>query len=159
MAVQLPPDYRAFCALYQDAYLRYTQVRIRDVQAGRRIVAGALGLLATQWPHALTTIRPTEVAWELLRSLIGRAGRATGGGPNSAGGCEVLYRALPAIQADAVILRHRLLLDARSSAELMGTEPFTVTCQLTLAYRSLPVTFADCLQAAPGSTSARNPAL
>ncbi|MFI7337222.1 hypothetical protein ACIBUY_04695 [Streptomyces sp. NPDC050085] len=145
VAIQLPADYRAFCLLYQETYLRYAQARVSEPDSSHAIVARALGLLATHWPRALTS-HPAEVAWELLGSLFPRPRGAIDSATLSMGGCEVLYRVLPANQADAVVLRHRLLLDTHACADLMGVEPFTVTCRLSLAYRSLPKTFADCLQ-------------
>ncbi|MFI0235392.1 hypothetical protein [Streptomyces sp. NPDC016845] len=143
--IQLPPAYRAFCLLYQDIYLRYAQARMGDTDTGRRVVANALGRLATHWPHALSASHPAEVAWELLSSEITRA-RAAVSRTGGMGACEVLYRTLPLAQADAVVLRHRIRLDTQSSADLMGVEPFTVTCRLALAYGSLPEAFADCLR-------------
>jgi hypothetical protein len=133
LAVSLPADYTAFCMLYQDRYLRYARVRVIDPGLSRTLVETALGSVATNWASVLASHRPAAEAWSILGSLIAQAVR----GQTAAKFCNDVYRALPPLQADVVILRHRLSLSDEQAADLMGVEEPVVASQLRMAHRTM----------------------
>ncbi|ELP66318.1 hypothetical protein STRTUCAR8_01792 [Streptomyces turgidiscabies Car8] len=144
-----PPEYTAFCLLYQDSYLRYARARLTDPGLSRRLVERALGLVATNWASVLASHCPAAEAWDILVSVITTVVRqrpATGARP-----CNAVYRMLSPLQADVVILRHRLSLNDEQAADLMGVEEPVVASQLRMAHRNLPQGVANSLPAAPGA--------
>ncbi|MBT2529924.1 sigma-70 region 4 domain-containing protein [Streptomyces sp. ISL-99] len=134
LTICLPLDYTAFCLLYRDAYLRYAQARLADAETSRTVVEMALGQLALNWSAALSSC-PAAVAWQLLGHLITLS---SGQAAAVATGREDIYRQLPAVQADAVILCHRLSLTPGQAAALMGVEEPAVNSRLSAALRRLP---------------------
>ncbi|MEU0248278.1 hypothetical protein ABZ192_28915 [Streptomyces sp. NPDC006235] len=133
LIVSLPMDYIAFCLLYQDHYLRYTRARVADPDLSRELVETALGSVAINWATVLASRRPAAEAWDILGSLIAQAlhGHAT------ATLCNTVYRVLPPLQADVVILRHRLSLSDGQAADLIGVEESVVASQLRMAHRTM----------------------
>ncbi|WSQ15127.1 hypothetical protein OG604_49645 [Streptomyces sp. NBC_01231] len=133
LIVSLPADYTAFCMLYQDRYLRYARARVADAGLSRQLVEAALGSVATNWATVLASRCPTAEAWNILGSLIAQAVR----GHSAASICNTVYRVLPPLQADVVILRHRLSLSDGQAADLMGVEEPVVATQLRMARRTM----------------------
>ncbi|GAA4027047.1 hypothetical protein [Streptomyces plumbiresistens] len=133
LIVSLPADYTAFCMLYQDRYLRYTRARVADPGLSRELVETALGSVATNWATVLASYCPAAEAWDILGSLIAQAMR----GHAAATLYNTVYRVLPPLQADVVILRHRLSLSDGQAADLMGVEEPLVASQLRMAHRTM----------------------
>ncbi|MFJ8536853.1 hypothetical protein [Streptomyces sp. NPDC093591] len=133
LVVHLPVDYTAFCMLYQDRYLRYARARIADPRLSRELVETALGSVATNWAAVLASHRPAAEAWNILGSLIAQAVH----GQAASTVCNAVYRVLPPLQADIIILRHRLSLSDEQAADLMGVEEPLVASQLKMAYRAM----------------------
>lgn len=133
LVVSLPADYTAFCMLYQDRYLRYARVRVTDPRLSRNLVETALGSVATNWTSLLASHCPAAEAWSILGSLIAQAVR----GQAAAKLCNAVYRTLPPLQADVVILHHRLSLSDEQAADLMGVEEPLVASQLRMAHRAM----------------------
>jgi hypothetical protein len=133
LVVNLPAAYTAFCMLYQDRYLRYTRARVADPGLSRELVETALGSVATNWATVLASHRPAAEAWDILGSLIAQAVR----GQSAANICNAVHRVLPPLQADVVILRHRLSLSDEQAADLMGVEEPLVASQLKMAHRTM----------------------
>lgn len=133
LLVSLPADYTAFCLLYQEHYLRYTQARISDPGLSRRLVETALGNVATNWANLLASHCPAAEAWSILRALIAQAARGRAAAKLS----NAVYRVLPPLQADVVILRHCLSLSDEQAADLMGVEKPLVASQLRMAHRTM----------------------
>ncbi|MER5881189.1 hypothetical protein ABT119_35385 [Streptomyces sp. NPDC001910] len=133
LQVSLPADYIAFCMHYQDRYLRYTRVRVADPVLSRELVEAALGSVATNWASLLASHCPAAEAWDILGSFIAQAVRSRA----AARRCSVVYRVLPPLQADVVILRHRLCLSDEQAADLLGVEESVVTTQLRMAHRTV----------------------
>jgi hypothetical protein len=134
LTICLPLDYTAFCLLHRDAYLRYAQARLADAERSRTVVETTLGQLALNWSAALSSC-PAAMAWQLLGRLITSSAGQTAA---AAMGREDIHRQLPTVQADAVILCHRLALSPGQAAALMGVEEPTVNSGLSAARRSLP---------------------
>jgi DNA-directed RNA polymerase specialized sigma24 family protein len=109
---------------------------VQDAWLSRQVVEAALGNLATMWPEVISSVRPAAVAWRLLDALICAALR--GSSAWRSGAVDVVHRALPKRQADAVILRCRLRLSESEAAELMGVEAWVVASQLRIAQQTLP---------------------
>ncbi|MFI1415628.1 hypothetical protein ACH4Y0_37765 [Streptomyces sp. NPDC020707] len=147
LIISLPADYTAFCMLYQDRYLRYTRVRVADPGLSRTLVETALGSLATNWTTVLASQCPAAEAWNILGSLIAQAV----GGHAATKSCTTVYRVLPPLQADLVILRHRLSLSDQQAADLMGVDEPMVTSQLRMAHRNMSRQPAHPLPQAPGA--------
>lgn len=133
LQVALPADYVAFCMHYQDRYLRYTRVRVADPGLSRDLVEAALGSVAINWTGLLASHCPAAEAWDILGSVIAQAVR----GQAAASLCNVVYRILPQMQADVVVLRHRLYLSDEQAADLLGVEEPVVTSQLRMAHRTM----------------------
>ncbi|MET7852320.1 hypothetical protein [Streptomyces avermitilis] len=133
LVVSLPADYTAFCLLYQDRYLRYACARVADPGLSRELVETALGSVAINWANVLASHCPAAEAWNILGSLIAQAVR----GHAAPKFCNAVYRALPPLQADLVILRHRLSLSDEQAADLMGVERPLVASQLRMAHRTM----------------------
>ncbi|MGI5372625.1 hypothetical protein [Streptomyces iakyrus] len=133
LIVSLPMDYIAFCLLYQDRYLRYTRARVADPDLSRELVETTLGSVAINWASVLASRRPAAEAWDILGSLIAQTLR----GPAAATLCNTVYRVLPPLQADVVILRHRLSLSNKQAADLIGVEEPVVASQLRMAHRTM----------------------
>lgn len=133
LQVTLPADYVAFCMHYQDRYLRYTRVRVADPGLSRELVETALGSMAINWTGLLASHCPAAEAWDILGSAIAQAVR----GQAAASLCNVVYRILPQLQADVVVLRHRLCLSDEQAADLLGVEESVVTSQLRMAHRAM----------------------
>jgi hypothetical protein len=133
LTVSLPMDYIGFCLLYEDRYLRYTRARITDPDLSRELVETTLGSVAINWASVLASRRPAAEAWDILGSLIAQALR----GPAAATLCNTVYRVLPPLQADVVILRHRLYLSNKQAADLIGVEESVVASQLRTAHRTM----------------------
>ncbi|MGW0561524.1 sigma factor-like helix-turn-helix DNA-binding protein [Streptomyces sp. NPDC003016] len=131
----LPLDYTAFCLLHRDAYLRYAQARLADAGASHAAVETTLGRLALIWPTALSSSCPAAVAWRLLGHQITLSVEQAA---PAAAGHEDLHGRLPAVQADAVLLCHRLSLTPRQAAALMGVQEPAVSSWLNAARRGLP---------------------
>ncbi|WP_037913257.1 RNA polymerase sigma factor sigma-70 region 4 domain-containing protein [Actinacidiphila yeochonensis] len=108
-------------------------------------MAEALGDLAVNWKQALSG-SPAALAWDLLGDRVRAALRA----PAAAGESEALQRMLPPLQADLVILRHKLTLGTAESAGLLGLDVSTVVSNLAAARRTLS-------GAAAGPGAARRP--
>ncbi|MFG2305289.1 sigma factor-like helix-turn-helix DNA-binding protein [Actinacidiphila glaucinigra] len=132
----LPLEYRAFCLLHQERYMRYTRERVQDMGMSQQVVGAALGRLATIWPAVISSPRPEAVAWRLLNALIVSEVRRLGSRVEQS--VDAVHQVLPSAQADAVILRYRLRLNDRQAAELMGVEASAVASQLLMARRTLP---------------------
>ncbi|WP_328687764.1 hypothetical protein OHA74_54740 [Streptomyces phaeochromogenes] len=141
LVISLPADYTAFCMLYQDRYLRYTRVRVADPGLSRTLVEAALGSVATNWATVLASHCPAAEAWNILGSLIAQAVR----GHAATESCSTVYRVLPLLQADVVILRHRLSLSDQQAADLMGVEEPLVASQLRMAHRNMSRQLANPL--------------
>ncbi|OIJ63416.1 hypothetical protein [Streptomyces mangrovisoli] len=118
---------------YQDRYLRYTRARVADAALSRRLVEAALGSVATNWTGILASHCPVAEAWDILGSVIAQAVRTRA----VAGRCTNLYRSLPPLQADVVVLRHRLCLSDEQAADLLGVEESVITSQLRMAHRTI----------------------
>ncbi|MGP3737563.1 hypothetical protein ACTWJ9_31070 (plasmid) [Streptomyces sp. GDS52] len=118
---------------YQDRYLRYTRVRVADPGLSRELVEAALGSVAINWAGLLASRCPAAEAWDILGSVIAQAIR----GQAAASLCNVVYRILPQMQADVVVLRHRLSLSDEQAADLLGVEEPVVTSQLRMAHRTM----------------------
>ncbi|SNT56265.1 hypothetical protein [Actinacidiphila glaucinigra] len=132
----LPVEYRAFCLLHQERYMRYTRERVQDMRMSRQVVGEALGNLAMIWPAVISSPRPAAVAWRLLNTLISSEVRHLESQVEEP--VDAVHQVLPSAQADAVILRCRLQLDDRQAAELMGVEASAVASQLLMAERTMP---------------------
>ncbi|MFF4509264.1 hypothetical protein [Streptomyces sp. NPDC001401] len=122
----MPAAFAAFCQRHLDIYIRYALLRVGDDRQARVLAQAALGDLAMAWAEALQSPSPAALAWRLL------AARISGVAPDDL----QLYRVLPALQADAVLLRYRLGLPAAEAAEVMGWQPGEFTCLLKAAVRS-----------------------
>ncbi|WNO70153.1 hypothetical protein [Streptomyces sp. AM8-1-1] len=133
LTVALPADYIGFCMHYQDRYLRYTRVRVADPGLSRELVETTLGSVAVNWADLLASPCPAAEAWAILGSVIAQAAR----GQAATSLSSVAYRILPALQADVVILRHRLCLSNEQTADLLGVEESVVTSQLRMAHRTM----------------------
>ncbi|MGQ4374813.1 hypothetical protein ACN6K9_001684 [Streptomyces sp. SAS_267] len=118
---------------YQDRYLRYARARVADPILSRELVEAALGSVAVNWAGVLASHCPAAEAWDILGSVIAQALR----GQTAASRCNVVYRLLPPLQADVVILRHRLCLSDEQAADLLGVEESVVTSQLLMARRTV----------------------
>jgi hypothetical protein len=147
LVIDLPLEYTAFCLLYQERYLRYTRARGGDPSLSRRLVETALGKVAVNWVGVLASHCPAAEAWGILGSVISTAVR--GRPAVRAKPCNAVYRMLSPLQADIVVLRHRLSLDVEQTAELMGVDEPVVSSQLRMAHRNLP----HALPAAPARES------
>ncbi|WEH12214.1 hypothetical protein [Streptomyces sp. VNUA24] len=123
--IAMPAAFTAFCQSHLDIYTRYATLRLGDDRQARALAQAALGDLAMMWPEALQSPSPSALAWRLLAARIGRA----------AADNRALYRVLPAVQADAVLLRYRLGLPDDKAAEVMGWQPGEFTCLLKTAVR------------------------
>ncbi|MFE0520851.1 hypothetical protein [Streptomyces sp. NPDC058954] len=133
--------------LYQDRYLRYARARVADPSLSRHLVETALGSVATNWTAVLASHCPAAEAWSILSALVARAVR----GQSATTVCSAVYRVLPPMQADLVILRHRLSLSDEQAADLMGVEEPLVASQLKMAHRVMAHTTAPPVRSAPPS--------
>ncbi|MER7141313.1 hypothetical protein ACIRVI_00155 [[Kitasatospora] papulosa] len=127
-------DYAAFCSLHQDAYLRYSEARLRQTEAGREAVQEALGGLLLVWTAALGSSCPAAMAWDLLKQAVLRAQQYL---PSAAPPVEAAYQELPNEVADAVVLCGDLSLSVQQAAEVMGVEEPVVRSRLRIAQRTL----------------------
>ncbi|WP_406346905.1 hypothetical protein [Streptomyces sp. NBC_00648] len=128
VVIHLPVTYTAFCLQHHHAYLRYAVHRLGEGQAARSCVEGALGELVTMWPKVMGSVRPSAVAWQVLRTWVAAAGdegEAVSPQPPS----------LSALQEDTVVLRHDVGLSEAVIASVMGLDEGTVTSHLRYAAR------------------------
>lgn len=123
--IGMPAAFTAFCQGHLDIYTRYAALRLGDDRQARVLAQAALGDLAMMWAEALQSPSPSALAWRLLAARIGGAAAED----------RALYRVLPAVQADAVLLRYRLGLPDEKAAEVMGWQPGEFTCLLKTAVR------------------------
>ncbi|MFC5252044.1 hypothetical protein [Streptomyces nigrescens] len=84
---------------------------------------GALAELARNWQAALSSPCLPAVAWEILTGRVGARIRKP----------DFLRLLLSEQQADAVILRHRLGLELRDVAQIMGVSQPVIIGQLRWA--------------------------
>ncbi|MCP9211470.1 hypothetical protein [Streptomyces cucumeris] len=125
--------YCAFRQMHRDSYLRYARVRVGD--RGTAVVGDVFDSLGCRWPEVLRSACPAAFSWRLLSRCVSEADRATGAADE---GLEGLYGALPAEQADAVLLHYRLGMTLTAGADLMGIGSSVMAAHLLMAERSLP---------------------
>jgi DNA-directed RNA polymerase specialized sigma24 family protein len=126
-------EYNAFCQLHRDRYCAYARARIGNAILAERAVADALGDLAVIWRQALSSSAPAAWAWDLLSARVRVARRS----PYAPAGGDGLHRMLPALQADTVLLRHRMMLTMAETACLLGLDISLVASTLATARRTL----------------------
>ncbi|WP_406205462.1 hypothetical protein OH807_30905 [Kitasatospora sp. NBC_01560] len=113
--------------LYEQQYLQYAHVRLADEGLGAEAVERTFGYLSGGWDAVLRCPQPMAACWVLLRQVVSeRSRRASRTG-------DRLHRALPALAADAALLRYRLGLDASIAAHLMGVDESALRAQLRTA--------------------------
>lgn len=139
--------YTAFRLLYEDRYLEYAEIRLGDRQCGLSAVLAALGALSAIWGEVLRSSCPAAMAWRVLEHAVS-ASRAAASGPG--GDAVVLHDVLPAEQADAVLLHHRMGMSPREAADLMGIHVSALAALLRIAERKVPPHIANVLGMSPG---------
>jgi DNA-directed RNA polymerase specialized sigma24 family protein len=122
----------AFVLLYRGDYLHYAQARLGDPGESSKAVDEALRRTERFWGLVLSGPQPAACAWHILRTTVTASCVAP---PESDTDC--LHQGLPAAQADAVLLLHRLGMPTAKAAALMGVEPPIVQADLLMAQRLL----------------------
>jgi hypothetical protein len=152
---QLSLGYSAFQLLYEKGYLRYSQARLGDAEAGAEAVSRAFIDLRALWGTALSSASPEAAAWSILGRTVTDLSRPRGGrtapgraAARGAGAADVdlLHRVMPVGQADAVVLCRQLGMSVPDAASLMGAEPPLVGVHLMMGERSLSPRLAAALE-------------
>ncbi|WP_410097343.1 sigma factor-like helix-turn-helix DNA-binding protein [Streptomyces sp. Isolate_219] len=138
--------YTAFRLLYEDRYLEYAEIRLGDQRFGSSAVLAALGALSAIWGEVLRSSCPAAMAWRVLEHAVSASRSAASG---SGGDTDVLHGVLPAEQADAVLLHHRMGLSQGEAAELMGLHVSALAALLRIAERRVPPHLTYLLRASP----------
>ncbi|MFJ7527948.1 hypothetical protein ACIQ1S_23845 [Streptomyces griseus] len=127
--------FRAFAERNQPRYTRYASARLTrdaDVQVAVHIT---FGLASGNWAWLLSQPVLAAAVWAELRHQV-EARLVKGAPPDHH--AAALYKALPRVKADSVLLCHRLHFDVEAAAELMGVEPPAVEASLRAAKRTPP---------------------
>ncbi|MEU9413672.1 hypothetical protein AB0E08_49405 [Streptomyces sp. NPDC048281] len=106
-----PLTYAAFCRDHWPVYARFGCVVAGSDDRGADLALEALRRLAGQWAVVLGSSSPSALAWDLLST------RAASWRTESVGR---LHEILERLEADALVLRHRLGISAAQAAHAMG---------------------------------------
>ncbi|MFE3945911.1 hypothetical protein ACFXPV_29250 [Streptomyces sp. NPDC059118] len=123
----MPVTFTAFCTLRLAAYMRFATACTGCPCTGRELAQEALGDLATVWERALRSASPAALSWDLISERGSACARLRPGGS--------VYRVLPRLYADAVMLRYRLGIGMAEAAELMGIDELEINGMLRYATR------------------------
>ncbi|MFF3394757.1 hypothetical protein ACFYW1_27945 [Streptomyces sp. NPDC002669] len=123
----MPVTFTAFCTARLPAYVRFAAACTGCPRTGREVAQEALGDLATVWEKALRSASPAALSWGLISERCSDRARLRS--------CGSVYRVLPRLYADAVVLRYRLGIGLAETAELMGIDELEVNGMLRYAAR------------------------
>ncbi|MGC4998393.1 hypothetical protein [Streptomyces sp. DT195] len=126
--LRMPVTFTAFCTLLLAAYTRFATACTGCPRTGRELAQDALGDLATVWERALRSASPAAISWNLISDRGSARARLRAGGS--------VYRVLPRLHADVVVLRYRLGLAPAEVADLMGIDELEVNGMLQYATRA-----------------------
>ncbi|AUH40550.1 hypothetical protein CXR04_10085 [Streptomyces sp. CMB-StM0423] len=108
-----PVTYSAFCQDHWPVYWRFGCAVACSPNRGGELARAALQEVAARWPTVLGSASAAAAAWDLLSQEC--AAQRTGPAAR-------LYRVLPRLEADALVLRHK-----------MGLTPHQASCAMGLA--------------------------
>ncbi|MBB5939948.1 hypothetical protein FHS42_007046 [Streptomyces zagrosensis] len=109
-SVSAPLAYTAFCHDHWPVYRRFSSSIAGSPRRGSDLARIALSVVATHWPVVLGSASPSAAAWNLLS----RQCAATRAETSQAHG--ILER----LEADALVLRHKLGLTSQQAGYAMG---------------------------------------
>ncbi|MYR93799.1 hypothetical protein GTY67_33415 [Streptomyces sp. SID8374] len=127
LELRMPAAFMAFCTRRMTAYTRFATVCTGCRDTGTELAQEALGDLAAVWEKALRSPSPAAVSWDLLSVRGSARARSRPGGS--------VYRLMPRLHGDAVVLRYRLGLTLPETAELMGVGRLELNGMLRYATR------------------------
>lgn len=109
--VRAPLAFTAFCHDHWPVYWRFSSTTAGSPHRGGELARAALQEIAACWPAVLGSASPSAAAWDLLSQKC--AVRRTGPAAR-------LRRVLHRLEADALVLRHKMGLTHRQAAHAMG---------------------------------------
>ncbi|MEV5730770.1 hypothetical protein AB0N50_34045 [Streptomyces pharetrae] len=109
--VSAPLAFTAFCHDHWPVYWRFSSTAAGSPHRGGELARAALQEVAARWPMVLGSASPSAAAWDLLSQKC--AARRTGPAAR-------LHRVLHRLEADALLLRHKMGLTRCQSAHAMG---------------------------------------
>ncbi|MGM9335976.1 hypothetical protein [Streptomyces murinus] len=109
--VSAPLVYTAFCYDHWPVYCRFGSTVAGSPHRGSELARAALREIAVRWPVLLGSAALPAAAWDLLS----RECAAQQAGPTAR-----LHRALHRLEADTLVLRHKMGLTPRQAGRAMG---------------------------------------